>query len=88
MIKVNEKGIANEVKRDRYGHSISPGEHFLRGNYLKPERSRSMSSKKFSIVAGDVFCDPAEVFEVFVDIDHDSLSMTKDSYLELVSGVS
>ena len=63
--------------RDRYGHSISPGELFLRGNYLKSERSRNMSSKKFSIVSGEVLCDPAEVFEVFVDIERDRLYLKK-----------
>ena len=72
----------------RYGHSIGPGENYLKGNYLKAERSRNMSLKKFSIVTGDVLCDPEEVFEVFVDIDHDNLSMAKDAYLELVSRAS
>ena len=47
-----------------------------------------MSLKKFSIVTGDVLCDPEEVFEVFVDTDHDNLSTAKDAYLELVSRVS
>ena len=47
-----------------------------------------MSLKKFSIVTGDALCDPEEVFEVFVDIDHDNHSMAKDAYLELVSRAS
>ena len=73
---------------DRYGHSIGPGENYLNGNYLKAERSHNMSLKKFSIVTVDVLCDPEEVFEVFVDTDHDNLSTAKDAYLELVSRVS
>ena len=38
----------------------------------------------FSLVPGDVLCDPDEVFEVFVDIDS-HLSMSKDAYLALVA---
>ena len=38
----------------------------------------------FSVVPGNVFCDPDEVFEVFVDIDSDLL-MSKDAYLALVA---
>ena len=38
----------------------------------------------FSLVPGDVLCDPEEVFEVFVDIDSD-ISMSKNAYLALVS---
>ena len=41
----------------------------------------------FSLVpgdVGDVFCDPVEVFEVFVDIDRD-LSMPKDAYVALAA---
>ena len=60
LIKVNE----NEVMRDHYGYSISPGELFLRGNYLKSEQSRNMSLKKFSIVSGEVLCDPVEFLKV------------------------
>lgn len=84
FIKVIEKGVATDVMRDRYGHSINSGECFLRGNYLKSDRSRNMALKRFSIVPGDVLCDPVEVFEAFVDIDHDSLCMPKDIYAELV----
>ena len=61
----------------RYGHSIAPGELFLRGSYLKPERSRNISQKMFSLVARYVICDPDKVLKVFVDIDSD-LSMSKD----------
>ena len=53
---------------DDYGQSIGPGENYLKGNHLKAERWRNMSLKKFSIVTGDVLCDPEEVFESFVDI--------------------
>ena len=56
---------------------------FYSGSYLKPERSRNISRKKFSLVPGDVLCDPNEVFEVFADTDS-NLSMSKDAYLALV----
>ena len=62
---------------------MAPGEFFLRGSYIKSERSRNISRKMFSLIPGDVLCDADEVFEVFVDIDRD-LSMTKDAYLTLV----
>ena len=32
-----EKGEAIEEIKDCYGHSIAPGELFLRGSYLKPD---------------------------------------------------
>ena len=53
-------------------------------SYLMPERSKNISRKMFSLVLGDVLCDPDEVFEIFVDID-DNLSMLKDAYLALVA---
>ena len=62
----------------RRGLSIAPRELFLRGSYLKPERSENISQKKFSLVLGDVPCHPDETFEVFVDIDS-ALSMSKDA---------
>ena len=54
----------------------------LRGNYL--ERSKNISQKIFTLVPGNVVCDPDEVFEVFVDIDS-NLFMSKDVYLALVA---
>ena len=77
-----------EAMNDRYGHSLDARENYLKGNYLKAEGSHNMSLKKFSIVTGDVLCNSEKVFEVFVDIDHDNLSMAKDAYLEVVSRVS
>ena len=62
----------------------APGELFLRGSYLKPKRSRNISRKMLSLVPGNIFCDPDEVFEVFADIDSD-LSLSKDVYLPLVT---
>ena len=38
----------------------------------------------FSLVLGDVVCNPDKAFEVFVDIDSD-LSISKDAYLALVA---
>ena len=37
-----------------FAHFLSPGEFFLRGSYLKPERSWNISQKMFSLVPGDV----------------------------------
>ena len=60
-------------------HFVEPS---LRGNYL--ERSKNISQKIFTLVPGNVVCDPDEVFEVFVDIDS-NLFMSKDVYLALVA---
>ena len=50
----------------------------LRSSYLKPERSKNISLKMFSLVPGDVLCDPDKVFKVFVDLDS-NFSMSKDA---------
>ena len=69
---------------DTHAHSIAPEELFLRGSYLKPDRPRNISQKMFSLVPGDVLCDPDKVFEIFFDIDS-NLSISKDAYLALVA---
>ena len=69
--------------KDRYGHSLAPGQLYLNGNYLKLVRLKNISWKKFSFIPDDVLCDPDEVFDI-VDVDNE-LSMCKDAYLELVA---
>ena len=68
----------------RRGLSIAPGKLFLRGSYLKPERSENISQKIFSLVLGDVLYHPDETLKVFVDIDS-ALIMSKDAYLVLIT---
>ena len=46
-------------------------------------RSKNISQKKFSLIHGDVLCDPGEVYDI-ADVE-DELSMCKDAYLELVA---
>ena len=53
-------------------------------SYLMPERPKNISRKMFSLVLGDVLCDPDEVFQIVVNIDG-NLSMLKDTYLALVA---
>ena len=53
-------------------------------SYLMPERSKNISRKMFSLVLGDVLCDPDEVLQIVVNIDG-NLSMLKDTYLALVA---
>jgi len=48
------------------------------------ERSRSSRFQKFSILDGDVLIEPAEVFDVFVDIS-DDLTLEKESFGALMS---
>ena len=53
-------------------------ELFLRGSCSKPERSKNISRKMFSLVPRDVLCDQDKVFKVFVDLDS-NFSMSKDA---------
>ena len=53
-----------------------PGQLFLKSNYLKLTRSKNIARKMFTLVPGDVICEPDKVF-YFVDVE-DSLSMCKD----------
>ena len=55
---------------------MNPEQLFLRSNYLKLTRSKNIARKKFTLVPGDVICEPDKVFD-FVDVE-DSLSMCKD----------
>ena len=82
ILKVQEKGIAEKEETDGYGHTISTGEYFLRGKYLKMGRSRSTTHHKFSILPGDALCTLEEVFEVFVDIS-DDLTLDKKTFKAL-----
>ena len=56
---------------DMYGHRISKGELYLRGNYLKVVRSKNMLLKKFEILNFEVLIPPDEVFETFVAVAYD-----------------
>ena len=49
ILKVKEKRTVEQEEIDRYGHTISTGEYFLPGKYLKIGRSRSPRYYKFSI---------------------------------------
>ena len=51
-ITIIKKGEVSEEIKYCYGHSIAPREHFLRGSYLKPQRSTNISRKMFSLVPG------------------------------------
>ena len=82
ILKVKEKGIAEKEETDNYGHTISIGEFFLHGKYLKMGRSKSTRHHKFSILPGEALCTPEEVFEVFVDIS-DDLTLEKETFKAL-----
>ena len=64
---------------DMYGHRISKGELFLRGNYLKVVRSKNALEKVWNI---KVLIPPDEVFETFFEVA-DDLTMSCCSYLAL-----
>ena len=67
---------------DMYGHRISKGELYLRGNYLKVVISKNMPWKKFEILNYEVLIAPDEVFQTFVEVA-DDLTMSCHSYLAL-----
>ena len=54
-----------------YGHRILQGELYLRGNYFKVVRSKSILRKKFEILNYGVLIPPDEVFETFVQVADD-----------------
>ena len=63
----NRERTEKEI-HDEDGHAISAGDLYLRGKYLKQERTRSHHLKQFSIYPDDVTCEPSEVFKVFVEV--------------------
>ena len=67
---------------DMYGHRISRGDVYLRGNYLKVVRSKNMPWKMFEILNYEVLMAPDKVFETFVEVA-DDLTMSCHSYLAL-----
>ena len=77
ILKVEEKGVADTDLEDDQGNPIEANQLFLRGNYLKTERSRSNRLQKFSVLTGKVLVDPSEVFELFIDMS-DDLSLEKE----------
>ena len=87
ILQVGEKGEAESEKTDPIGHVIATGELYIRGNYLKMERSRSNKFHKFSVLPYDVLITPDEVFDVFVDIKED-LTFEKELFRELVARAS
>ena len=70
------------VMSGMYGHRISKGELYLRENYLRVVRSKTMLWKKFEILNYEVLIPPDEVFERFVEVA-DDLTMSCRSYLAL-----
>ena len=52
--------MVKEEMLDHFGHSLTPGQLYLQGNYLKLVISKHVSWKKFSLILtfDDVLCDP------------------------------
>ena len=67
ILKVEEKERAEKDEQDDFEHCIPAGDLYIRGKYLKKERSRSTRVHKFSIISADALCTPDEIFDVFVD---------------------
>ena len=84
ILKVEEKGRAEKDEQDDFEHCIPAGDLYIRGKYLKKQRSRSTRVHKFSIFSADALCTPDEIFDVFVDISED-LTIEKETFRELLS---
>ena len=69
FIKLTEKGVSDGTITDNWGHIISPGLRYFKGNYLKAVRSRSISHKKFDVLLLPVLITPDEVYDTYVEID-------------------
>ena len=57
---------------------------YFKGNYLELVRSWNIFRQKFSLIPGDVLCDPEEVFDILADVD-DDLILCNNAYLTLVA---
>ena len=84
ILKVKEKGRAEKDEQDDSEHCIPAGNLYIRGKYLKKERSRSTRVHKFNILSADPPCTPNEIFNVFVDVSED-LAIEKETFRELLS---
>ena len=78
IVKIIEKGKANENIYARYDHIIFPGEYYLKGQYLVKAHSKSINKRQFKILENPVLMTAYEIFE------HDDLMMDTYTYLELV----
>ena len=83
ILKVEEKGRAEKDEQDDFEHCIPAGDFYIRGKYLKKERSRSSRVHKFSISSADALCTLDEIFDVFVDVSED-LAKEKETLRELL----
>ena len=84
ILKVEEKERAEKDEQDDFEHCIPAGDLYIRGKYLKKERSRSTRVHKFNILSADPPCTPNEIFNVFVDVSED-LAIEKETFRELLS---
>ena len=69
--QVTEKVSAEKDLTDPYCHFIGTGEKFLKGYYLKQNRSKQISKKKFQILSTPIAFAPNEVFDTYVDVTDD-----------------
>ena len=81
---MEEKGIAECVLKDRFGHVVLAGEPYFKGNYLQNIRSRNISKFKFKLLPNPVCLEPDEIYRPFVEID-ENLTITKELYTTIAS---
>ena len=83
FVKVEAKGICEEIMTDTYGHTLNSGEKYFRGKYLQKVQSRKSNKKQFQLISRDVFVTPDEVFDAFIGSD-DELAINNNQYLHLI----
>ena len=80
FVKVEAKGICEKITTNTYGHTLSSGEKYFRGKFLRKVRSRKSNKKQFQLINNDVFVTPDKIFEVFIGFD-DELTIDNNEYL-------
>ena len=83
FVKVEAKGICEEIMTDTYGYTLNSGEKYFRGKYLRKVRSRKSNKKQFQLINRDIVT-PDEVLEAFIGFD-DELVIKNNEYLHLIT---
>ena len=79
FVKVEAKGICEEIMTDNYDHTLNSGKKYFWGEYLQKVRSRKSNKKQSQLINRDIV-HPDEVFEVFIEFD-DVLAIDMSTFI-------
>ena len=74
FVRVEAKGICEEIMTDAYGHTLILGKKYFPEKYLQNVRSRKSNKKQFQLINRNVFVTPDQVFEALSGF-HDNLAI-------------